>query len=294
MNRQSIPYILLQGLLFGTSVIASSFALGQFHPLTFLGLRLAMASLLFTAFYLWKGSGGRTIPKDRRLWFHASVIGILGTAFPMWAFISSLQYLSSGVTSALITIAPAFTLVLAHFLLPEEQMTRNKSLGVAFAFSGGLLIALRGESGLADGRQADSIGYILVFMAIIIGGCRTIYAQRFMRTLDTFDVASVRILTTTAVLLPISIWMVGIDLHTVDGWGYFALVYSTIAGTFLGIFGEFNLIKRFGATAAAMTAYVIPVVASLGGVLLLGEQITSWIAVGMAFILLGITLTTSR
>ena len=211
----------------------------------------------------------------------------------MWAFVNSLQYLSSGVTSALITIAPAFTLLLAHFLLSEEQLTRNKSLGVAFAFGGGLLIALRGESGLADGRQADSIGYILVSMAIIIGGCRTIYARRFMRTLDAFDVAGVRVLTATAVILPISFRMVGIDLHTEDSWGYFALVYSTIAGTFLGLFGEFNLIKRFGATAAAMTAYVIPVVASLGGVLLLGEQITTWIAVGMAFILVGITLTTS-
>ena len=294
MNRQSIPYILLQGLLFGTSVIASSFALGQFHPLTFLGSRLAIASLLFTAFYLWKGSGGRTIPKDRRLWIRASVIGILGTAFPMWAFINALQYLSSGVTSALITIAPAFTLLLAHFLLPDEQLTRNKSLGVAFAFGGGLLIALRGESGMADGRRADSIGYILVSMAIIIGGFRTIYARRFMHTLDSFDVAGVRVLTATAVILPISIRVVGIDLPTANGWGYFALVYSAIAGTFLGLYGEFNLIKRFGATAAAMTAYVIPVVASLGGVLLLGEQITIWIAAGMAFILLGITLTTSR
>jgi len=293
LNRQSIPYILLQGLLFGTSIIATSFAIGQFHPLTFLGLRLAITSLIFMAFYLWNGRGGRTIPKDGRLWLHTTVIGILGTAIPMWAFVSSLQYQSSGVTSTLSTIAPAFTVVLAHFLLPEEQMTRRKGLGVAIAFCGGLFLALRGESGLADGRQANPIGYALIVITIIFGSFKTIYARRFMRTLDAFDVASVRILSATIVLLPISISMVGFDLSTVDGWGYFALGYSTIAGTFLGLLGEFDLIKRFGATASAMTLYVIPVVASLGGVLLLGEQITIWIAAGMALILVGVTLTTS-
>jgi drug/metabolite transporter (DMT)-like permease len=294
LNLQSIPYILLEGILIGTNIIASSFAIRQFHPLTFIGLRLAIASLICTTFHLCKGSGGKTIFRDSRLWFHTSVLGILGTAFPMWAFVSSLQYLSSGVTSALITITPVFTLLLAHFLLPDEQMTRKKNLGVAFAFGGGLLLALRRESGLADGQQVNSIGYILVSIVIIIAGCRTIYAQRFMRTLDTFDVASVRLLTATVVILPISIRMVGIDLHAVDGWGYFALVYSAIVGTFLGLFVDFYIIKHFGATASAMTAYVIPVVASLGGVLLLGEQITIWITVGMALILLGITLTISR
>ncbi|MEJ2486254.1 MAG: EamA family transporter [Anaerolineales bacterium] len=53
---------------------------------------------------------------------------------------------------------------------------------------------------------------------------------------------------------------------------------------------SFYLIKEFGATPAALTAYVTPVVASIGGALLLDEQITGGIIAGMVLIIGGIAL----
>jgi drug/metabolite transporter (DMT)-like permease len=52
----------------------------------------------------------------------------------------------------------------------------------------------------------------------------------------------------------------------------------------------FYNIKHFGATAAAMTAYIIPIFAGIGGALLLDEQITSMMLVGMALIMTGIAI----
>ena len=49
-------------------------------------------------------------------------------------------------------------------------------------------------------------------------------------------------------------------------------------------------VQHFGATAAAMTAYIIPVVASITGALLLGEQITLGMLAGMAVIFAGVAL----
>jgi drug/metabolite transporter (DMT)-like permease len=56
----------------------------------------------------------------------------------------------------------------------------------------------------------------------------------------------------------------------------------------------FYNIQRFGATASAMTAYVIPIVAGIAGVLLLGETITTFMAIGMALIIIGIALINER
>jgi drug/metabolite transporter (DMT)-like permease len=57
---------------------------------------------------------------------------------------------------------------------------------------------------------------------------------------------------------------VGFDLQAFATQGYFALSYAALVGTFSGFMLSFYIIKRFGATASAMTAYVIPIVAGAG------------------------------
>ena len=52
----------------------------------------------------------------------------------------------------------------------------------------------------------------------------------------------------------------------------------------------FYNVKRFGATAAAMTAYVVPLVTGIGGVLILGETVTRAMMVGMGVIVSGIAI----
>ena len=208
----------------------------------------------------------------------------------MTAVITALQHQSGGITALLITASPAVTVLLAHFFLPDETLTRSKVTGVLFALGGAGLLALQGESGLSDNSESSSVGYILVLVAMGSSSVMTIYARKFMQDLDAFDVASVRMWSAALAVMPLSILLVGVDLEPVDGWGYFALFYSAIIGTFAGFLLAFYNIKRFGATAAAMTSYIIPLVTGAGGVLLLGETVTTMMAVGMAIIISGVAL----
>ncbi|MCI0648025.1 MAG: EamA family transporter, partial [Chloroflexi bacterium] len=65
-------------------------------------------------------------------------------------------------------------------------------------------------------------------------------------------------------------------------------------GAFAGLVLEYWIVHHFGATAAAMTAYVIPIAATLGGTLFLGEQVTGRMLIGMALIILGIAILHRR
>ena len=65
--------------------------------------------------------------------------------------------------------------------------------------------------------------------------------------------------------------------------------WAAIAGTFLATLLSFYLVQQFGATAAALTAYVTPAVAAIGGALLLNETITWGILAGMLLIVGGIS-----
>lgn len=291
MTPQSVPYILLQGLLFGTTMLASRFSVGQYHPLTYIGIRLTLAGIGHLSVYL---LGRRIFPKDSELWKRSILLGIFGTAVPMSMMVSSLQYQSSGITAVLITLAPAITVLMAHFALEDESLNRRKSAGILLALSGAVLLVLLGESGLPDVSRANPIGYALVFLAMISGSGSTIYARKYMRDMDSFDVSSVRMFTAALVIMPLSLLIAGFDLRDVDYRGYFALVYATLTGTFAGSLIGFVVIKRFGATVSAMVAYVIPIVASVGGMLLLDERITAGMLGGMALIMAGLALINRR
>ena len=119
MITKSLPYIVLLGSIYGTTLMASRFSVGQFDPISYIALRLSIASLGYLLMYAFSFQG-RSWPKDRQLWKHASLLGVFGTAIPMAFIVISLQYQSSGLTAVLITTSPAITVLLAHYFLPDE------------------------------------------------------------------------------------------------------------------------------------------------------------------------------
>lgn len=293
MTLDALPYISFLGFLFGSTLVASRFSVGQFNPTVYVGLRLTMAGLGHITLYLLARHRFRW-PTDRRLWFHAAILGVLGTAVPMTSIVNSLQYLSSGIASVMVTINPAVTVLLAHFFLPDEKLNKKKMAGVVVALAGAALLAFSGESGLPDVSKADSRGYLLMGLAIFLGSTMVIYVRKYMQGFNPFDVASVRMMAAAVVVMPLSAMFIGIDLSPVTGHGYAALGYAALVGTFAGMLLAFYNVQRFGATASAMTAYVVPMVAVVGGWLLLDEQITGVMLGGMALIIGGITILNER
>ena len=291
MSTQALPFIILLGFMYGSTLVASRFSVGQFAPLTYIALRVTMAATVHAAIYL--AVRNRPWPRDKWLWIHALVLGLFGTALPMSSMVISLTYLSSGIASILITTSPAITVLMAHFFLDDERLTGRTILGITLALAGAILLALRGETGLAEGA-GSTIGYLLVLVPMFMGSGGTIYARKYMKGFDAFDVASIRMFAATVALIPLSLLVVGFDLGAVTSLGYGALVYAAAVGTFGGTMLAFYNIKKFGATASSMTAYVVPVVANIGGILFLDEIFTRGMLVGTGLIGLGIYIINRR
>jgi drug/metabolite transporter (DMT)-like permease len=289
LNIQVLPYILLTGLAFGSSLIASRFGIRQINPFVYTGLRVTLASLGFLSIYL-LGRRRHPWPSDLRLWGYGAILGIFGATIPMTMTLLSLQYISSGIAAILLTTGPAMTVLMAHFFLSDEALTLRKGMGVMLALAGALMLAWRGESGLSETGRSSLLGYVFIFIVLFCGSATTIYARKFMQGFRSFDVTSIQIFIATFIMIPISALWVGFDLHGVEGPAYLSLIYSAFVGTFTGFILYFHTIKQFGATSAAMTQYIIPVAAGIGGVLLLGEKITSVMLIGMGVIMLGILI----
>ena len=291
MSRQALPYVLILGLLFGITTIVSRFSVGQFAPTTYIWLRLAISVVAFAAVYLFTS---RRLPRDRDLWFHGTVLGVFGTAIPLIGYVTTLEYLSAGVTSVLLTISPAIIVLFAHFLLPDEKLTLTTVIGIAMALGGAMFLALSGESGLPNVDRADPIGYALLGGAIIIDSLMIIYARKYARDLDTIDLSSIRMLAALIAVAPLSLLLVGFDLSAVTPLGYAALLFAAAAGTFGGLWLGLWVTQNYGPTAVSLSSFVVPIVATVGGILLLDETFTPTMLIGMALIIGGLAFLNQR
>jgi drug/metabolite transporter (DMT)-like permease len=289
LKTQALPYLLLTGFLFGSGLLSARLAINQFDVLTYSGFRLVLASLGYVGLYRLNRQR-YPWPTNPRVWRQGILLGLMNEAVPMVAGIGSLQYLSSGVASIFFTTGPAITVLLAHFFLADEILTRRQTVGVVITLAGALLLAMRGETGLPDIRQANPLGYTMIMVAVLSLSLSAIYIRKFMRQVSSFDLAGIQTFAAAGWVLPITIFSGAGHLDGVNWQGYTALVYGVVFSSLMGALIYFYTIQRFGATLSALSHYVTPVVVTLGGVLLLGEQITFTILAGIVLVGLGIGL----
>jgi len=292
LNFQALPYIILTGVAFGANLVALRFAIGEFEPFALAGLRLAVASLAFLIVYL-VDPRHHPWPTNRNLWRHILLVGTVGTAVPQVATVLSLQYQSSGITAILVATGPALTVLVAHFALADERLSWRKGMGVTAALGGALLLTLRGETGLPDITQTSPMGYGLIFLVLICVTFVTIYTRKYLRAFKPFDLVSMQMFISTLVVMPFVVILTGVNLQGVSGPGYIALAFTSLVGNFTAFLLYYYSIHRFGATTAAMTNYVIPAAALLGGVFILNETVTFGMMAGMGIIVFGISLVSS-
>lgn len=285
MHSKAFPYIALLGLFWGSNLVAARFGTSEFTPLFFIALRLSVATLCFLPFMI---TGGRTFPTSGETWKLAIVSGILGVAIPMSAFILALQYMSSGLVSIFVTVAPAFIAIAAHFFLPDEKLDVAKWGGVGLALLGSAFLVGLGESGLVDVSRVNPVGPLLIAFGLLSDSVNTVFVRLKMRNQDTFQVTGIRLLTAALILLVLSLSFEPFSFDGVTGWGVFSLFYAAIIGALAGQFMAFYIMREYGAISFSMVSFVVPVVATLLGVLLLGEIVTWGMLVGVALIGAGI------
>ena len=293
MSLEAIPYIVVLGIMYGTTLTAASFGVGQFASMTFIAIRLVLASMAYLLIFAFSVRG-YSFPRDRALWKHAILLGVFGTAVPMNMIAGSLNFVSSGVAGILITAGPAITVILAHLFLSDEKLNRRKVTGVALALSGTIILTVLGETGLPNVAAANPIGYMMLIIGLLSSNSMNIYVRLYMAEYDVIQVSAVRMFTAAIVTVPISLFFVGFDLSRVNLTGWFVLGWAALFGTFAAVLLAFYNVQRFGATAAAIVSYLVPIISSLLGVILLGETITPGMLISMVVIILGVMILNER
>jgi len=230
------------------------------------------------------------LPKELRIWGHNAFVGVVGIAAPFTLFSYGEQRVSSLLAGIWNSMTPLFVLPIAVLAFRTERLTGRRAAGLVLGFTGALVIlgVWRGVGG------ASLSGQLMCLGAAVCYGIAIPYTRKFIapRPESGLAMSVVQLLVATCVL--------GVIAPVINGGFPAVLELSAsvvVSVAILGVIGtglafviNMHNIRLLGASAASMVTYIIPVFATLIGVLVLNEHLAWYQPVGAAIVLLGVAV----
>jgi drug/metabolite transporter (DMT)-like permease len=276
--------------MWGSAFMFMKIAVATVPPATLAAGRLVIgASVLLVVVH----ARGLRLPSLGSAWRQYALLAAIGNAVPFYLIAWGQQGIDSALAGILIAIMPLATLVLAHYFVRGEHITRNRVIGFIFGFSGIVLLmgpaALTGQTGSA----LQVVSQLAVLAGALCYAANTVVARLTVKS----DV----LIASAGVLLLASAMMVPLALVLDRPWSLMPSVASIASVVWLGIGATgvatlcyFALIGSAGPTFTSLVNYMSPCVALLLGVIILNEEPGPNAYAGLALILSGIALSQFR
>jgi drug/metabolite transporter (DMT)-like permease len=226
---------------------------------------------------------------DRQAWLHGSLIGIPRIGLAPASFIASLNYISAGVESLVITLIPVVTAGLGHVFL-RERLAGSQLIGLALGITGTTVLIASGESGIADGSGNTVIGGALALTGVLFGSLSGILSRRFAPLHETATLSIPMFVSGAVVAVAAGLIAVDIDLGSLNGRAWQLLIALGLGSTLLPFVATLYASRHTTAAKVALTGYVAPLIGVIGGAVLLNEVITPVIVIGGMLTLTGVIL----
>ncbi|MEZ9659029.1 DMT family transporter [Vibrio sp. 10N.261.52.F3] len=211
---------------------------------------------------------------------------ILSLLVYMFGFSFAYLELGAGLGALVLFVAVQFTMIAAH-LFSGNRMSLIEWGGCLLSVAGLVYLLMPTESTQAP----DLVSIILMSLAGVGWGIYTLAGKKSSNALQSttanFGFSSLVILLALSllVLIPNALTQVSI---TEQG-----LIYAVISGAVASGIGYslwYYVVKKLNTVVASIAQLSVPVIATLGGVLLLSEPVTMQFIVSSTVILLGISL----
>lgn len=273
-------------ILFGANAVAVKISLHGLGVFTTAGLRFGLAAI---AISLWAIGTGRSLRINRA---QAGQLAILSLFFMGQI---ALFYLGLNLTTAshgtlIGNLQPFVVLLLAHYFIPGDRITRRKIIGITLGFCGVLAVVLDKPQVAVDIRLGD----LYTFFGVLIWGTSAVYVKRLSRTIHPVIISLYPMFPAVPCFLLAGYIFDGEMVRYVDTSIVAALLYQAFVTASFGFIAWNTMIKRYGATALHSFVFVMPVAGVFFGVVLLGEPVTSHLLVAIGLIAAGIVVINGR
>ncbi len=275
-------------VIWGTTFISTKLLLNDFTPVEILFFRFCLGFLTLLVVF-----PRRLRIADRKQELYFAAAGLCGVTLYFLMENIALTYTLASNVGVIVSIAPFFTAILAHFFLDGEILRKRFFVGFAFAIVGIFLISWNGTAVLKLNPRGD----LLAVLASMVWAGYSILTKR----IGEFGYHTVQ--TTRRIFFYGILFMIPalffLDFHL--DFARFVrpehlgnLLYLGLGASAL-CFVTWNFaVKVLGAMKTSVYIYMVPVVTVATSAIVLHEPITWYTLAGTALTLTGLFLSESK
>ena len=262
------------GLIWGSAFLWIAIGVDSLAPAV---VALGRVSLGGAALLLFRNARRRI---DRADWGRIFVVAVAGNAGPAILFAVAETELDSAVAGMLTSAAPIVSLVIASIML-WRLPGPAQAFGISLGFIGIVLMTLPSMRG----ADAEPTGVILVLIAVVGYGISGNVLVPLQQRYGGPAVTMWALVVSSVLLLPLG--LVTISESDFRWQAVTAVVILGVLGTGIARSLAATLGGRVGAPRMSTTAYLIPIVAIVLGVLFRDETVAPIAIVGVALVIGG-------
>lgn len=200
---------------------------------------------------------------------------------------TALQLVPPGRSSVIVWTASLWTVPIAAFFL-GERMVGMRWLGLALGISG--VIILFEPWGLAWSEDGIALGHVLLVGAAIVNAATSVHIRGHRWTISPFQAVPWQLGGALVILLAVALAVEGwpaIDWTPQLGW---IVAYQGVLASGIAFWAQIVVLRNLAAVSANLTLMAVPVVGVVSSAIVLGEEVTSTLLIGLVLIIVGVTL----
>lgn len=276
-------YLALAASIWGGMYVVVKVVVSVIPPIELVWMRYCIAFIALLIIGLIKRQSWRIQKRDLLL---LVIIGIIGNTISIVTQEYGTKFSSAQMGAIITSSTPAFMVIFARIFL-KERLNVKKILSVCLATIGVLLIV---GNGTID--MSGQLGGIFLLIAALTWALMSVLIKRVPKSYSPIAVTTYPILVAIVLLTP---FVLG-RLHEVDTaqlvyptiWG--GLLYLGIVSTALGFLLWNRGLQLLNASSGGLFFFFQPLMGTLLGWLLLGENIGGTFWIGAFLVLIGVLI----
>ena len=278
--------MLITSVVWGTTWIASKLGVNEIPALQMAYIRQFIAGVLFVSFFLfYKKIPLPSLIQFRWLFIMAIIMFVSANGLSTW----SIKFIPAGLSSLIGALYPLSVVIIEKVFFKSKRMTGVTFLGLFLGIAGIAIVFY--ENAFHHTGPNFLFGVFLSSVAMLSWSVGTIFIARNKVEINPYYGIGWQMLISSFILfviaqttqpiipfrdIPLKVWLV--------------IGYLVLFGSLIAFVAFIYSMKKLPAAVASLYAYINPLIAMIGGYLILNEKLSVNILWGSGVTLIGVFL----
>jgi drug/metabolite transporter (DMT)-like permease len=200
---------------------------------------------------------------------------------------SALQLVPPGRSSVVVWTTSLWTVPIAAIFL-GERMSGRRWVGLLLGIAGVIVVF---EPWAFDwNSQGVALGHVLLILAAITNAATSVHIRAHRWTISPLEAIPWQLMGAAILLIVLGLIVDGVPVIDWTPQLVLVVLYQGVLATGIAFWAQIVILRNLSAVSTNLTLMAVPVVGVVSSAVLLGEQVTVALAIGLALVVIGVAV----